>query len=137
MKRIYNLQVLFVALLILTQASCTSDQKEASTDSEKKEVKLISPDFNADSAYAYTKAQVDFGPRIPSTAAHAKCAAYLEEKLKSFGGEVSIQQAPVTTYDGKKHQLKNIIAAFNPEKKTADINYCALGCASFFGSGHG
>lgn len=97
---------------------CNSDPKQASTDSEKqKEIKLISPDFNADSAFAYTKAQVDFGPRIPSTLAHSKCATYLQQKLKSFGGDVFVQEAPVKTYDGKTHQLKNIIAAFYPEKK--------------------
>lgn len=97
---------------------CNADKKHAVSDSEKQsEIKLLSPDFNADSAFAYTKAQVDFGPRIPSTLAHAKCAAYLQQKLKSFGGEVFVQQAPVKTYDGKTHQLKNIIAAFYPEKK--------------------
>lgn len=98
--------------------ACNSDQQKTSTaGEEQKEVKLISPDFNADSAFAYTKAQVDFGPRIPSTLAHSKCAAYLQQKLTSFGGNVFIQQAPVKTYDGKTHQLKNIIAAFYPEKK--------------------
>ncbi len=101
---------------VFVLSACNSEQKQASTE-EQKEVKLTSPDFNADSAYAFTKAQIDFGPRIPSTAAHAKCAAYLQQKLKSFGGDVFIQQAPVKTYDGKTHQLKNIIAAFYPEKK--------------------
>ena len=75
--------------------ACNSDQKQPADSEEQKEVKLISPEFNADSAYAYTKAQVDFGPRIPSTSAHAKCAAYLQQKLKSFGGDVSVQKAPV------------------------------------------
>lgn len=55
--------------------------------------------------------------RIPSTEAHAKTASYLLAKFKSFGGEVQVQQVPVETYDGKTHQLKNIIAAFYPAKK--------------------
>lgn len=113
-KKLY-LSLLFSILVLL---ACNSDQQKASTESEdQKEIKLISPDFNADSAFAYTKVQVDFGPRIPSTLAHSKCAAYLQQKLTSFGGGVFIQQAPVKTYDGKTHQLKNIIAAFYPEKK--------------------
>lgn len=109
--------ILFISLLMGIFSACTSNEKQASTASEKQEVTLVSPDFNADSAFAYTKAQVDFGPRIPSTPAHAKCAVYLQQKLKSFGGNVSVQQAPAKTYDGKTHQLKNIIAAFYPEKK--------------------
>jgi len=102
---------------ILVLLACNSDQKTSAGVEEPKEIKLISPDFNADSAYAYTKAQVDFGPRIPSTEAHSKCAAYLQKKLTAFGGTVFVQQAKVQTYDGKSHQLKNIIAAFYPEKK--------------------
>ncbi|TCC94381.1 M28 family peptidase [Pedobacter frigiditerrae] len=93
--------------------ACTNDKK---TTEETSVVKLSSPDFNADSAFAYTKAQVDFGPRIPSTEAHTNCLNYLVKKFKSFGGEVFVQQGAAKTYDGKNHQLKNIIVAFNPEK---------------------
>lgn len=107
---------IFLALLLLLGLQACQQNKPADTDTVE-EVKLQSPDFNADSAYAYTKAQVDFGPRIPSTPAHAKTADYLVAKLKSFGGEVFVQQASAKTYDGKTHQLKNIIAAFYPEKK--------------------
>ncbi len=113
-KKYFFLALFFLGVVLY---GCNSDQKQSTDNKEQQEVKLMSPDFNADSAYAYTKAQVDFGPRIPSTSAHAKCAAYLQQKLKSFGGDVFIQQAPVKTYDGKTHQLKNIIAAFYPEKK--------------------
>lgn len=104
---------LFFALVALQ--ACQSGTQQTSAHAE---VKLSSPDFNADSALAYTKAQVDFGPRIPSTSAHAACAKYLEQKLKSFGAQVYVQQGPAQTFDGKKHQLKNIIAAFSPEKTT-------------------
>jgi glutaminyl-peptide cyclotransferase len=111
-----NIGFIFLSLAVFFVA-CNPDQKQPSTTEEEKTVSLSSPDFNADSAFAYTKAQVDFGPRIPSTEAHAKCADYLQQKLKAFGGNVFVQQAPVKTYDGKTHQLKNIIAAFYPEKK--------------------
>ncbi|MFD0939244.1 M28 family peptidase [Pedobacter boryungensis] len=111
-----NRNFLIIALIaIFTFQTCTSDKKETKEETEQV-VKLTSPDFNADSAFAYTKAQVDFGPRIPSTEAHANCAKYLVNKFKSFGGDVFVQEAPAKTYDGKSHRLKNIIAAFNPEK---------------------
>lgn len=109
-------RILTVSFLALFGLQSCQQNKPADTETTA-EVKLQSPNFDADSAYAYAKAQVDFGPRIPSTPAHAKTAAYLVAKLKSFGGEVTIQQAPAKTYDGKSHQLKNIIAAFYPEKK--------------------
>jgi len=105
--------ILSLLTLFLFQA-CNNDKKQSEGNTEA--VKLTSPDFDADSAFSYTKAQVDFGPRIPSTTAHAKCAVYLEEKFKSFGGQVFVQQAAAQTYDGKKHQLKNIIVALYPEK---------------------
>src|SRR6218665_742267 len=108
-------QLLIISFLALLGFQACQQNKPADTETSG-ELKLQAPDFNADSAYAYTKAQVDFGPRIPSTPAHAKCADYLVTKLKSFGGEVFVQQAPAKTYDGKTHQLKNIIAAFYPEK---------------------
>lgn len=114
MSNKYALPFVFLCLLW----ACQSNQKqEASGNEDTETVKRVSPEFNADSAFAYTQVQVDFGPRIPSTEAHARCALYLERKLKSFGGEVFVQTAPVKTYDGKTHQLKNIIAAFYPEKK--------------------
>ncbi len=109
-------QILVVSFLTLVGFQSCQQNKPADTETTVEQVKLTSPEFNADSAYAYTKAQVDFGPRIPSTPAHAKCAEYLVAKLKSFGGQVTVQQAPAKTYDGKTHQLKNIIAAFYPEK---------------------
>lgn len=111
-----NRKFLIIALVAtFTFQACTSDKKETKEETEQV-VKLTSPDFNPDSAFAYTKAQVDFGPRIPSTEAHANCAKYLVNKFKSFGGEVFVQEAPSKTYDGKSHRLKNIIVAFNPEK---------------------
>lgn len=109
-------QILVVSFLTLVGFQSCQQNKPADTETTVEQVQLTSPEFNADSAYAYTKAQVDFGSRIPSTPAHAKCAEYLVAKLKSFGGQVNVQQAPVKTYDGKAHQLKNIIAAFYPEK---------------------
>lgn len=109
-------QILAVLFLAMVGLQSCQQNKPTDTETSVEQAKLSSPEFNADSAYAYTKAQVDFGPRIPSTPAHAKCAAYLVAKFKSFGGQVSVQQAPAKTYDGKTHQLKNIIAAFYPEK---------------------
>lgn len=71
--------------------------------------------FNADSAYAYIQKQVDFGPRVPNTKEHVKCAKWLEQKLKDFGAEVLVQEAIVTAYNGKELKAFNIMGQFNPE----------------------
>jgi hypothetical protein len=113
-----NKKLLILPLLALIGfEACQNKTNKSADENGEKTVNLSSPDFNADSAYAYTKTQVDFGPRIPGTAAHQKCADYLVAKLKSFGADVSIQGEKTQTYDGKSFQLKNIVAAFNPDKK--------------------
>ncbi|PST84178.1 glutamine cyclotransferase [Pedobacter yulinensis] len=115
MRKITGLLPIFVLLAL---AACNNEPRQSEeTTGDKQEVKLVSPAFDADSAYAFAKAQVDFGPRIPSTSAHAACAAYLQRKLQDFGAEVRVQTAAVKTYDGKSHQLKNILASFNKERK--------------------
>ncbi|MBC6109157.1 M28 family peptidase [Pedobacter fastidiosus] len=108
--------LIFFAIALIGFQACRNDKKDSSETSNQ-EIKLVSPDFNADSAYAYVKTQVDFGPRIPGTMAHQKCAEYLVSKLKSFGAEVKIQGAKTTTFDGKIYQLKNILASFNSGNK--------------------
>lgn len=105
--------IAFACLQACRNKQTTTDE----TETAQPTVQLSAPNFDADSAYAFTKAQVDFGPRIPSTAAHAKCAAYLVAKFKSFGATVTVQESPAKTYDGKSHTLKNIIAKFSPEQK--------------------
>ncbi|PWS28211.1 glutamine cyclotransferase [Pedobacter yonginense] len=110
-----RLGITIIALALLSFQACRND-KQVSNEDSSQEIKLASPDFNADSAYAYVKAQVDFGPRIPGTLAHQKCADYLVAKLKSFGAAVQMQGSKTTTYDGKVYQLKNILASFNSEK---------------------
>jgi glutaminyl-peptide cyclotransferase len=94
-----------------------SCEKTTSTETAPQEVSDAlnpAPDFKADSAYAYIKAQVDFGPRIPNTAAHKACGDYLVSRLKQFGCEVISQDFVATRFDGKKFNARNIIGSINP-----------------------
>ncbi len=75
------------------------------------------PTFNADSAYAFVQAQVDFGPRVPATAAHTACADYLTATLARFGAQVEVQQGEMPLYSGEKKPLKNIVGRFNLDAK--------------------
>lgn len=107
----------FLPLLLIIVTSCTNnpkpEEKEAVTGQVKTEIAV--PVFDADSAYAWVKAQVDFGPRNPGSKGHALTAAYLEAELKRFAPEVVVQTAPIRMHDGKTFPLKNIIASFNPD----------------------
>jgi hypothetical protein len=76
------------------------------------------PAFNQDSAYAYCQAQVDFGPRIPNSAAHEKCAAWMIHKLQKWADTVYVQHYTVTAFDGTRMKSTNIIASINPQAKT-------------------
>lgn len=107
--------------------ACTSEVKQPShTEPVKEEVKteeiktVFVPKINADSAFYYVKKQVDFGPRVPGTAAHRQCGDFLVKELKSFGPnapEVTEQQSTAQTFDKHTIPIRNIIASFYPEKK--------------------
>ncbi|MBL0129131.1 MAG: M28 family peptidase [Flavobacteriales bacterium] len=75
------------------------------------------PQIDQDSAYAYVKAQVDFGPRVPGTAEHRACADWMVAKLKGYGATVIEQTGTVTAFNGQKLPLRNIIASWNPMAK--------------------
>lgn len=70
--------------------------------------------FSPDSAYAFTKKQVAFGPRVPGSQAHRLCGDWLSAKLKDFGTEVSEQTTTLTTFDGTSIPMRNIFARINP-----------------------
>lgn len=77
----------------------------------------VSPDFNADSAYAFVQEQVDFGPRVPNTPQHVACGDYLVNELKRFGAEITEQKATLTAYNGTKLNARNIIGSYATDKK--------------------
>ena len=95
--------------------ACSTEPVEKESQKQKSP-KIEVPDFNVDSAYFFIEKQVSFGPRALSSKGWENCAVWLEKKLRSYTPNVIIQEAPITTYDGEKHILKNIIATFSPDK---------------------
>src|SRR5687767_9971886 len=75
------------------------------------------PSFNADSAYAYVKKQVDLGPRVPGSEPHNRAATFLVSELRKRGAAVTVQSFRTTTYDKVNVELSNIIASFQPSKQ--------------------
>ncbi|MCW3076378.1 MAG: glutamine cyclotransferase [Bacteroidetes bacterium] len=76
--------------------------------------RIVPPEFNGDSAYAFVKAQADMGPRVPGSKAHEKSVIYFKKQFERFGAQVMIQSGNVTTFDKKSWVLKNVIASINP-----------------------
>jgi glutaminyl-peptide cyclotransferase len=104
-------------LLLFCACSTTPPPPVPAENVPPSEIKTVitAPDFNADSAFRVLKAQVDFGPRVPNTPAHEKCAAYLTAMLKARGLSVGVQEGKVVTYEGKTYRIKNMMASFHPE----------------------
>ena len=105
--------ILCCSLLLFTQ--CKTDEKPSDAEEPTDKVTLKIPSFDRDSAYAYVERQVNFGPRVPNSEAHAQTAQWLVDKLSGFGFETNMQQFTATAYTGEKLNAKNIIAQSNPD----------------------
>ena len=91
---------------------------------EVAKVNPVGPSFNGDSAYAFTKAQCDFGPRDMNSRGHDLCGEWIVSKFKEYGCKVTTQTATLAGYDGTKLRSRNIMASINPEATTR-ILLCA------------
>ena len=119
MKRNYPF-VAALCLMVVAIVACSSNRKQPAADAgatEEEAAAVIVPPFNADSAYRYVKEQVDFGPRVPNTAAHRACGDYLIGKLRQFGATVHVQEADLVAYDNTILKARNIIGSFNPDNR--------------------
>lgn len=91
---------------------------------EEEKVSPVGPNFNADSAYAFTQAQCDFGPRDMNSKGHEECGAWIVAKFKGYGCKVTTQEADLKGYDGTTLKSTNIMAQYNPGATTR-ILLCA------------
>lgn len=116
MKRVYRHTVCLAALL-LSLLSCGAGKKTPSdsTASISAEAETPALAFCGDSALADVARQLEFGPRVPGTEAHARCGEWLADRLRALGMEVTEQKATLTTFDGTKIPMRNIFASVNPE----------------------
>ena len=74
-------------------------------------------EFDAASAYGFVKKQVEFGPRVPGTPAHAACAEWFVKTLRQWTPDVLVQDFRAKAFDGRPLDGKNIIASFNKDAK--------------------
>lgn len=106
------MKIFYLLLVTVFMSSC--QQKPAKTTGSEPPV-VAMPDFSADSAYTFIAHQVAFGPRIPNTEAHRRCAVYLSQRLKTTGAAVQEQLFQARAFDGKVLNGVNIIGSFNTD----------------------
>lgn len=97
--------------------SGSANQEKGQKGTSSQSATIITPEFNADSAYQYVVSQMDFGNRIPNTEAHQQAASWLASELRRHGASVIVQEAPVRAYDNTILNARNIIGQFNQDKQ--------------------
>ncbi len=103
--------------MLLALCSCKDQPKDSNSEQIETEIKQpFTVQFDADSAYRYVQEQVDFGPRVPGSAAHGKTARYLEQKLAQFCDTAFTQYGYMKGSKGQNVAINNIIGSFGSEK---------------------
>lgn len=106
-----------IVLLAWTSSACDYTAKKNTDQSEQpSRFSRLKGSFNADSAYRYIAEQVSFGPRVPGSEGHKQCGDYIIRKLNDFYADsVIVQEATVTTFNGKTLPIRNILGRYNPD----------------------
>ncbi len=118
------ISIFILALLMFVFSSCEKKTVNESKPLYELQKSGSIPKFDSDNAYNQIKAQVDFGPRNPGSEGHKKTLYYIQNELKRYADEVSLQSFVYPGYDGAKLELTNIIARFNPQSRHRII-FCA------------
>lgn len=111
----YIIFYLFATLLL----SCGNSKTATNVNDEA--AVAVGPEFSADSAYAYCKAQCDFGPRTMNSEAHERCGEWIVAKFRQFGLAVVEQKATLKGYDGTPLKATNIIASYTPKQNAEGL----------------
>lgn len=90
-RNTFTVTVFLAGTALLSCGSSPKNQTQAEeTTVQATDVQI--PVFNADSAFAYVKAQTDFSPRVPNSAAHRACGDYLAGQLENSAQKSTISK---------------------------------------------
>lgn len=118
MKKVYSLACILAATTLFSCKNGSDKPAEVSSLPPAQAVpQVVTPSFEADSAYRLIETQVSFGPRIPGSAAQKKCADWMFSHLKPYCDTIFRQDVIVNGGDGKKLPCYNLIGAINPSAK--------------------
>ena len=104
----------FTAIIALVGCKAQKQASDSNSASDSATATAV-VDFDGNNAYNLVKVQCDFGPRVPGTPAHSKCAEWLKQQLRDYCDSTIVQQAQVTTFDGTTLNIKNLIGIINPD----------------------
>lgn len=99
----------FAVSMTIMFSSCKGTKKAAIENYR------VAVEFSSDSAYVNIAQQCSFGARVMNTAAHDSCAQWIADNFRSYGTDVTFQDAVLTAFDGTKLRSRNIIARHNPQ----------------------
>lgn len=74
--------------------------------------------FSGDSALAFTREQVTFGPRVPGSDSHRLAGDWIVAQMKARADTVEVQTWTHKTQDGKSLPMRNVMARFKPALTT-------------------
>lgn len=104
-----------MAACLLTLAGCKHNPTPAPQSAGVDYTQVATPEFSADSAYAYVEAQLAFGHRTPGSRGWQQCGDYLVQKMRQWCDTVIEQPFNATLWDGSTVPGRNIIASLNPQ----------------------
>ena len=86
---------LLLSIALVALGGCKSQQSGSSSSSASSQSATAAPavDFDGNKAYDLVKQQCDFGARVPGSAAHSKCAEWLEATLNEYCDTTIVQEA--------------------------------------------
>lgn len=106
------------AMVALANFSCSGGASGTSANAQPAQSSIPEvqvPTFSADSAYSNVKQQVEFGPRVPGSAAHRACADWLIGELKRHGADtVTVQEGELP----KIGRIRNIMGRFGTDNSS-------------------
>ena len=110
----YRCCTVVLALCALLVMGCNRGSKKTSAVQPGIDYSaVVSPAFDADSAYQYVADQVACGHRTPGSEGQRRCADYLVRKMRQWCDTVMVQSFTTTLWDGSEVPGKNIIATIN------------------------
>ena len=109
------LYMLLATLITACGNNATSSTTEGASADESTTAAVNHTPFDGQAALALTQQQCDFGPRVPASAAHSKCADWLMSTLQAACDTVILQTGTVETATEGKLGIKNIIGIINPD----------------------
>ena len=107
--------LLYMLLAAVMIACGSTGNSTATASSDETAAQAAVAQFDGNSALELARQQCEFGPRVPGTPQHAKCADWLKTTLQASCDTVIVQQADVKTGQGSMVGIKNIIGIINPE----------------------